>query len=1240
MVWVRSAGGPSVDRATAIAVDAAQNVYHHRLLHDLGGVQEPAVERRRVGDAPERQHHGRPDRHEWFVARLLTNGDWSWARQIGGPGHDEGLRHRDRAGGRGPEQPDGRRRHRGRSHRAVRTSTRPTARPPPSAAGSPAASRPASQCGWTPRATGSGRLEAGQAGASEWLTGVAVDANGRVYVSGVYLEATSIATPSPTALPFTGVAGRRDARVLAQVRLRGRGDLLGRRRARVLDRRGELVRHPLRRRATTTRSTSAGNTGALRRRRLQRHHRQQRQPDRSPAERLVPVRTGPIQRSPSTSPTSPARACASAGAWAPDAYVGAVGWKIDDVVDQRRHRRTSSSRTTSRAGPAKWAVSSPHGGVALVDHERRPAPRRELLVRAPIRRRSPTTGWRCSTRWRCRTASPRYFIAKIGGTEVNTPFWQWATPMGPKVSVGGIAIDATPASSSSPAPRRTPRRLVRRPDARRPTAPSSPACRTTAAASPGAGCAARPAARARPWRSPRTATPTCSANTLRARPTFDPVQDDPPEDDASATEPVTLPASAGARDLFVARLAAAGSKWRWVQTAHPAAPAARRPPRSAAGTNDQLYVVGDFDDTTASARSRSLTQGGNDVFVANLERHDRRVVRGAISSAGRSAPRSCRHLARPASPTRSPECRTSSSRAAGRRFPDYFYWSAPGATLPADDLGHLYAVQPVAAEIKWKVSCDAHRPRRASSGPGAADWPRRSDTGRALLLRRQRRRAAVGGSRPCIQPHIAGAPVDIEPAGSGVAYSSMVALLGRRPQHRRGGGRSAASSSRASPPPSPATASCSIPGVPPSRDLQNASADHPDRPHRSPTTPASQVGGDSRSSPTPCTCEIGEEIIEPTHEEYGGKNGHVIFERAYFDGDGRRPRLRPQHPARADRAGQPGAGRLERPGPAWPSPGTGRTPATSPGRSSRNATTAGGRPTRTRSSSPASSAPRCSGSRRSIRWSSPACGIYNQPDRAKPGFNPNDEHAIFAPANSSSGFNAVFALRSDHTETERNKTSKPYALLKYIRTDNGKWAYRVYQVVATGARLQDLPVLRHGGQRRSFAPYPVRLLGNCPQNEATGKPAFKDYKNQVWAKSAGTLVAEYWYPLQPTFYYDRDANGIPETATPRLRRLARRNRSTIRWTSPTTSSGRPNAPVLLVGETLLGSKRGLPEIAAQAAVEIVFDEKVQRHGGQPRLRSDQVAGPPDRSAEHRDSSICNAIPAERRDRIWIRRPAS
>ena len=88
----------------------------HRLLHDLGGVQEPAVERRLVGESPgRRQHrHSGPPRvvHRPSAGeRRLVLGAPDRRRRTG-----RRLRHRDRAGSRGSEQSDRRRRDRRRPH--------------------------------------------------------------------------------------------------------------------------------------------------------------------------------------------------------------------------------------------------------------------------------------------------------------------------------------------------------------------------------------------------------------------------------------------------------------------------------------------------------------------------------------------------------------------------------------------------------------------------------------------------------------------------------------------------------------------------------------------------------------------------------------------------------------------------------------------------------------------------------------------------------------------------------------------------------------------------------------------------------------------------------------------------------------------------------------------------------------------------------------------------------------------
>ena len=135
LIYVRTAGGPSVDRATALAVDAAQNVYLTGYFTTSATFKQPAVERRRARSTSRTPDNSdTPDRHEWFIARLQANGDWAWARQIGGPGQDEGYGIAIAPGVEDPNNPiaDGVIAV-GRS-RAVRISTRTTATSRPSAA--------------------------------------------------------------------------------------------------------------------------------------------------------------------------------------------------------------------------------------------------------------------------------------------------------------------------------------------------------------------------------------------------------------------------------------------------------------------------------------------------------------------------------------------------------------------------------------------------------------------------------------------------------------------------------------------------------------------------------------------------------------------------------------------------------------------------------------------------------------------------------------------------------------------------------------------------------------------------------------------------------------------------------------------------------------------------------------------------------------------------------------------------
>lgn len=71
------------------------------------------------------------------------------------------------------------------------------------------------------------------------------------------------------------------------------------------------------------------------------------------------IRTAATSRRPSISPTSPARACVSAGASVFYTSVGNTGWKIDDVQIVDGASNVLFWMAHPESGPGKWSVSSP-----------------------------------------------------------------------------------------------------------------------------------------------------------------------------------------------------------------------------------------------------------------------------------------------------------------------------------------------------------------------------------------------------------------------------------------------------------------------------------------------------------------------------------------------------------------------------------------------------------------------------------------------------------------------------------------------------------------------------------------------------------------------------------------------------------------------------------------------------------------------------------------------------------------
>ncbi len=232
--------------------------------------------------------------------------------------------------------------------------------------------------------------------------------------------------------------------------------------------------------------------------------------------------------------------------------------------------------------------------------------------------------------------------------------------------------------------------------------------------------------------------------------------------------------------------------------------------------------------------------------------------------------------------------------------------------------------------------------------------------------------------------------------------------------------------------------------------------------------------------------------------------------------------------------------------------------------------------------------------------------IYHQPDKGRPGYNPNEEHALLAPSMTSS-YDAVFALRDDLNHLGDTVTSDPYTLMKYRDAADGKWKFKVYQVAATGSIVVggkthtfDFTNFKGFAGRRVQAPYPLSLFPDRAETDfetPVGVPNayWKDHKGSVWARCAGQVVAKYWYPLQSNFWFDKDGDGVSDgaAACPWLEFHEGPNNTPapddavrvfydIEWP--------PLVPKLFVGETLREAKRGMPDVRNWAAGALIFDE--------------------------------------------------
>ncbi|MCD4749010.1 MAG: hypothetical protein K8R59_06525 [Thermoanaerobaculales bacterium] len=583
-----------------------------------------------------------------------------------------------------------------------------------------------------------------------------------------------------------------------------------------------------------------------------------------------------------------------------------------------------------------------------------------------------------------------------------------------------------------------------------------------------------------------------------------------------------------------------------------------------------LFIAGSFegqaafgtDDCAASPEQCLDSTGGSDAFVANLISEEWSNLEGWIAGDEIIPPEG----AYVSHPTAIPEFYVDDVLV-DAISQQLFLWVHDGV---AGNEGKLYALQPTGQiEIRWHVDPDPLNQDRIPQ-VGSIMWPQQ--------------RCLPQDSGSCFQVHVTGSPTELEPAVGGYSYLTLI---------------------------NPAVDS-SLAGVDESKIF---------RAQRSGYAIVLYTIGDTTDVATEVVKTfsyelapdfvddkpwiIGNEITDTDHDEIG-RNGFVVNELAFFDPwiHDRDARIGPIIP-------------VNRISPFRPQDASKHMVVVWYRKNYKNVFW-GVKPVQYDCSWPAVPEKIIVASQQGaeVLGQDPmdplvylSKQLYNQGDPTLAGFNPNDEHAFFAPSNTGTGMEALFALRADfgsNLADDLSAASDPYTLVKYRDPTTLEWRFRIFHVLATGAGFDSFRFTGTAGTTVS-PPYPMRLLPGCAETTILGEqpgdpqppaPFFRDYSNQLWSKSAGDGGIQFHYPLQPTFAYDLDNNDVMDVAEgqciPWLARLPEAEGGSANSDDPIhvffSITWPTDIPMLQVGETLLKPKRGLPEIYNQEAVRVVFDQ--------------------------------------------------
>ncbi len=265
--------------------------------------------------------------------------------------------------------------------------------------------------------------------------------------------------------------------------------------------------------------------------------------------------------------------------------------------------------------------------------------------------------------------------------------------------------------------------------------------------------------------------------------------------------------------------------------------------------------------------------------------------------------------------------------------------------------------------------------------------------------------------------------------------------------------------------------------------------------------------------------------------------------------------------------------------------------------------------------------------------------IYEQADRTKPGYNPNEEHALIAPSfkflDQANPPPAAFALRNDLnvTASDATYTSDPFVLVEYFDRKAGtagEYKMGVYRVELEDDRpslnpyrypevdpdptnpndQREFPYTFHYKMKAGEVvqpPYPLGLvIGLTPcrethgTNDSISRVYWEDIHGQPWAVSAGGLLSYPYYPQAVNFW---NGEGTAAVAPGSCIKFPTAGAVFVTGTAANPVFASTDQFIINSSPVTIGASSASAFVSAVNALVGSDVQAVQLSGGEVRLRS-------------------------------------